>query len=64
MLHRISWWEDERKWSQAEKRQTGNKQELFHRDSQAGEQLPREAVQAPSLEVFKAGLDKAMSNLV
>ncbi|KFV08427.1 hypothetical protein N339_01664, partial [Pterocles gutturalis] len=26
--------------------------------------LPREAVDAPSLEVFKARLDKALSNLV
>ncbi|KFQ95749.1 hypothetical protein Y956_15465, partial [Nipponia nippon] len=26
--------------------------------------LPREAVDAPSLEVFKAGLDGALSNLV
>jgi len=26
--------------------------------------LPREAVAAPSLEVFKAGLDGALSNLV
>jgi len=26
--------------------------------------LPREAVDAPSLEVFKANLDKALSNLV
>ncbi|KFV99032.1 hypothetical protein N326_01605, partial [Eurypyga helias] len=26
--------------------------------------LPREAVEAPSLEVFKARLDEALSNLV
>jgi len=26
--------------------------------------LPREAVEAPSLETFKAGLDGALSNLV
>jgi len=28
------------------------------------EQLPREAVDAPSLEVFKARLDEALGNLV
>ena len=39
--------------------------EILHRESgEVLEQLPREAVDAPSLEVFKTMLDGALGNLV
>lgn len=41
-------------WEKTDWRQAG----LFHGDSQAGEQVVREAVQTPSLEVLKARLRK------
>ncbi|KFR05966.1 hypothetical protein N306_14240, partial [Opisthocomus hoazin] len=34
------------------------------REARHWNRLPREAVDAPSLEVFKARLDRALSNLV
>lgn len=41
-------------WEKTDWRQAG----LFHGDSQAGEQVVREAVQTPSLEILKARLRK------
>ena len=37
---------------------------LYQESGVVLEQLPREAVDAPSLEVFKATLDGALGNLV
>ena len=37
---------------------------LYQESGVVLEQLPREAVDAPSLEVFKARLDGALGNLV
>jgi len=39
--------------------------EVLHRESgEALAQLPRETVEAPSLEVFKARLDGGLGNLI
>ena len=37
---------------------------LYQESGEVLEQLPREVVDAPSLEVFKARLDGALGNLV
>lgn len=35
-----------------------------NRDEYCWNRLPREVVDAPSIEVFKAGLDRALSNMI
>lgn len=37
---------------------------LFHADTQAVKQEPREAVEPPSSEVFKSHLDQVLSNVI
>ena len=37
---------------------------LYHEDDETLKTLPREILDAPSLEVFKASLDGALSKLV
>jgi len=62
----------ERKGKEAQGRQSGDRQPFLdvrgkfftRRVVRCWKGLPREAVDAPSLEVFKARLDEALGNLV
>lgn len=66
-MHNSSWWEDENQQTFIETRvqQTVYREKPFlHEDSQAVEQVPREAVRSLSLEVFKTQLITALSVLV